>query len=127
MKKFLAFLLVILVLSGAGCANGHGGERLTPEEAHNLMEENEDVLLVDVRSPSEYEEKRIPGAVLIPLSSLEESIAIYAKETSTPIILYCQSGRRSATAVEVLIDLGYGEVYDLGGIADWPYETKAGP
>jgi rhodanese-related sulfurtransferase len=41
-------------------------------------------------------------------------------------IVYCRSGNRSATAAQMLIDLGYQNIYDMGGIIDWPYETETG-
>ncbi len=83
-------------------------------------------VLMDVRTPEEYTEAYIPGAVLLPLDDIAQKAETVLPDKDAVIILYCRSGRRSAIAAEELMDMGYKTVYDLGGIIDWPYETTGG-
>ena len=72
-------------------------------------------ILLDVRTWEEYNSGHIDDAVNIPLQTIEK-----VKETFTdkqvPIFVYCRSGVRSATASQELINMGYRDVYDIGGI-----------
>lgn len=74
-------------------------------------------LLIDVRTPAEYAEAHLPGAVNLPLDSLQATIGRHAPDRGSRIELYCRSGRRSAAAAGLLRDLGYRDVHDLGGYA----------
>src|SRR4051812_30579620 len=77
-------------------------------------------LLIDVRELDEYEQGAIPGAVHVPRGFLESRIENVARDRSTPIILSCQSGARSAFAAKSLQDLGYESVRSLaGGFSRW--------
>ncbi|MDN5322530.1 MAG: phage shock protein [Clostridia bacterium] len=62
--------------------------------------------------------------MLLPLNSIEEKVVELIPDKDTKIFVYCRSGNRSKTASELLIKLGYTNVYDMGGINDWPYETE---
>uniref|UniRef100_A0A540VBZ7 Rhodanese-like domain-containing protein n=2 Tax=Litorilinea aerophila TaxID=1204385 RepID=A0A540VBZ7_9CHLR len=73
--------------------------------------------LVDVRTPAEFQEGFIPGAIQISLQELQQKMARIPKDR--PVIVYCRSGNRSAFAANLLMQAGYEEVYDLGGIVDW--------
>ena len=99
--------------------------RISSSDAKQLMD-HEDVLLIDVRTSEEYIEKRIPNSILIPLDQLEETIKNYSKTKDQTIILYCRTGTRSMEASFLLQRLGYTNVYDLGGLNTWPYETING-
>lgn len=72
-------------------------------------------VLLDVRTPQEYQEGRIPGSKNIPLQNLDR-IASVVKDPETPLFVYCYSGARSSQAVRVLRQLGYTQVKNLGGI-----------
>lgn len=74
-------------------------------------------ILLDVRTPEEFRDQRIPGAVNIPLQSLERRLAELPQDQT--IVLYCRSGNRSATAANILARAGYESVYDMGGIIAW--------
>ena len=74
-------------------------------------------ILVDVRTPEEFREGRIPGAVNIPLQSLQSRLAELPQDET--IVLYCRSGNRSADAARILARAGYESVYDMGGIIAW--------
>jgi phage shock protein E len=98
---------------------------LTPEEAKRLLEEEKDnVLLLDVRTPPEHVQVRIPNSLLIPLDELRFAYANLPKDKK--IIVYCRSGERSAFATYLLRHFGY-EAYNLaGGILTWSYERESG-
>jgi len=81
--------------------------------------------LIDVRNQDEYDEKHIVGSILIPLDTVKENISDKIKNKDTKIIAHCKSGKRSAEACEILVDLGYTDVSSLdGGIEAWPYQTE---
>jgi adenylyltransferase/sulfurtransferase len=74
---------------------------------------------VDVREQDEWQEGHIPGAVHVPRGNLESRIEGVV-DKSTPVVIYCAAGNRSAFAAKTLEELGYGEVYSLrGGFTDW--------
>lgn len=100
-------------------------QKLTPAEAKAMMEEHEGAVILDVREREEYDELHIPGAALLPVDSIAEDTAAGAIPAKDSLVLiYCRSGRRSEIAANALLELGYTNVYDFGGILDWPYETE---
>ena len=84
-----------------------------------------DEIVLDVREQDEYDEKHISEAILLPVGMIDEDTAEgVIPEKDTPVLVYCRSGNRSKTASQKLVDLGYTQVYEFGGIKDWPYETE---
>ncbi|NBD37143.1 MAG: hypothetical protein GVY10_01060 [Verrucomicrobia bacterium] len=73
--------------------------------------------LVDVRSRREFREHRIPGAVNCPVGEIGREVRKELGETEKPLVLFCQSGVRSAAGARQLRQLGYAEVYNLGTYA----------
>lgn len=98
-------------------------QQITPEEAVEKMAGEDDVVLIDVRTQEEYDTGHIEGSLLIPLDVIAEDIETAVADKETEIIIYCRSGNRSRTAATILLELGYQNVYDLGGINDWPYDV----
>ena len=88
-----------------------------------MMNELTDYILLDVRTAEEFREIRIAGAVLIPDNEIRGRAAAELSDKNAVILVYCRSGRRSANAAYELIGMGYKNVYDFGGIIDWPYST----
>lgn len=88
---------------------------ITLEEAKQLLKENSDAILIDVRSPQEYMENHLNGAILMPLYELKENISYIIKDKSSLIIVYCQYGTRSKKAVQILNKMGYFNVYNIKG------------
>ena len=74
-------------------------------------------LLVDVRTPQEFNSGYIEGAVNIPLQELAQRADEIPQDQ--PVVLYCRSGNRSSSAAKMLASAGYEQVYDLGGVIDW--------
>ena len=77
-------------------------------------------VLVDVREDNEWDKSRIPGAIHVGRGVLEANIESRVPQKSTPVVVYCQSGSRSAVATDVLIKMGYTNVSSLaGGLAGY--------
>lgn len=96
--------------------------KIDAEEAKRMMDE-EEIILVDVRRPMEYEESHIPGAILLPNENIEDFDPVELPDKEAVLLIYCRTGVRSKQASDKLVKLGYKHVYDMGGITDWPYET----
>lgn len=97
---------------------------ITPEEAKTIMDSEEGYVVLDVRTQEEYDEKHIPGAVLLPNTEIEAKAEDMLTDKAQLILVYCRSGRRSKQAAEALVKLGYTNVKEFGGIIDWPYEVE---
>lgn len=86
--------------------------------ARKMLSESRDLYLLDVRTPQEYFQMRLPDAHLIPIDRFLARIAEVPKDQ--PLLVYCAVGYRSAQVAEYLARQGYPEVYDLrGGIEAW--------
>ena len=100
-----------------------GYEQITPEEAKAIMDRGEADVILDVRTPDEFESSRIAGAILLPDYEIEEKAESVLPDKDAVILVYCRSGRRSKEASAKLAELGYTNVKEFGGIIDWPYAT----
>ncbi|HMN13089.1 MAG TPA: rhodanese-like domain-containing protein [Bellilinea sp.] len=76
-------------------------------------------ILIDVRTPEEYQTGHLPGALLLPVDQIAQEIQSVVPDKDTPVMVYCRSGNRSATAAKALDKLGYTVIFDLGGIKDF--------
>ena len=97
---------------------------LTPSQARAKMEAYPDAIILDVRTQEEFDTERIPGAVLLPDFEVEAQAAYVLPDRDALILIYCRSGRRSLNTANLLASMGYTNVYDFGGILDWPYERE---
>ncbi|MFT5701887.1 MAG: rhodanese-related sulfurtransferase [Desulforhopalus sp.] len=90
------------------------------EELKKVLDEDEDIVLLDVRTPREYEAVHIPGAVNISRGLLEFSIWSVVPDKEEKIYVYCKSGARAALATKQLNDFGYKNAVSVTtGMADW--------
>jgi len=128
MKKGMILLVLILVLTGCGAAPQEGSvgyQQITAEEAKEMIDTLDDEIILDVREQDEYDTKHIPDAILLPVGMIDEDTAEgVIPEKDSVVLVYCRSGNRSKTASNKLVQLGYTQVYEFGGINDWPYETE---
>ena len=95
--------------------------KISAEEAYEMMASQE-VVVVDVRTQEEYDGGHIESAVLVPDESIGSEMPEALPDKEATLLIYCRSGRRSKEAAQKLLELGYQNVYDFGGIIDWPYE-----
>ncbi|MDQ1253391.1 MAG: hypothetical protein QG646_2558 [Euryarchaeota archaeon] len=131
------FLLIASGIAGACVKSQYNApnvyKNVTVGEAKKMLE-NEDLFLLDVRTPAEYNYAHIEGATLIPLKNvpahdpvnlsenklLAKKLNELPKNKTTEILVYCLSGRRGADASQIIADAGYKEVYNMqDGIGAW--------
>ena len=125
MKQLCAVLGLVLMLMATSCKEdvSKGEVRVvTPEEMQMLLEQK-DVQLVDVRTPEEYKEGYIANSQNIDFNSPTFDEDISKLDKSKPVILYCKAGGRSAKCSQKLLDAGFIKIYDLeGGITQWEFQ-----
>ena len=116
----------MLTACGQAKANDQGAAYLniTAEEAKQIMDSEEGYIILDVRTQEEYDEGHIPGAIVISHEEIEEKAEDVLTDKDQLILVYCRSGRRSKIAAEALVELGYTNIKEFGGIIDWPYEVE---
>jgi rhodanese-related sulfurtransferase len=128
---------ILLIMTGlflflTACPRGKAADTqpcwqtITAKEAYRMMGELDNYILLDVRTPAEFQETRIDGAVLIPDYESKDRAEVELPDKNVFIFVYCRSGRRSAQAAANLAALGYKNIYDFGGIISWPYKTVSG-
>ena len=147
--KITKHLLLTLCTGVTACAAPPAGPDagftpISPQKAKEMMDAGQELLILDVREQDEYDSGHIPGAKLLPLSTIRpasaaqiirrcaadlEGMASSVPVRGTPgvivaVLVYCHSGRRSRKACLLLSKLGYTHICDLGGILDWPYEKE---
>ena len=128
MKKLILLLLAMMLLTACGQykENDQGAVyvNITAEEAKQIMDSEEGYIILDVRTQEEYEEGHIPGATQISHEEITEKAEEVLTDKDQLILVYCRSGRRSKIAAEALVELGYTNIKEFGGILDWPYEIE---
>jgi rhodanese-related sulfurtransferase len=127
-KKLIWIFLAVAMLAACGQNKEIKQEaayvNITAQEAKELMDSREDYIILDTRTREEYDESRIPGAILIPHDEILEKAEDVLADKDQLILVYCRSGRRSKLAAEDLVTLGYTNIKEFGGIIDWPYEVE---
>ncbi len=103
-------------------ANTLGYEQITQVKAKEIMDSGAEYILIDARTQEEFAQGHIEGAVMIPEYEIRDRAEQEIPEKDTLILVYCRSGRRSKIASEELVNLGYTNVKEFGGIIDWQYE-----
>ena len=128
MKKLLFLLLAVMLLTACGQAKENDWEaaymNITAEEAKQIMDNEEGYVILDARTQEEYDQGHIPGAIRISHDEITEKAEEVLTDKDQLILVYCRSGRRSKIAAEALVELGYTNIKEFGGIIDWPYEVE---
>ena len=131
----LASLLLLSSCGGQdtpaeGMRDGEGAERsyrqISQEEAAQLIERESGYVILDVRTAEEFAAGHIPGAVNLPNEDIGGERPAELPDTKQLILVYCRTGRRSKEASQKLLELGYDNVAEFGGIVTWPGEIVTG-
>jgi len=124
MKRFLTGLLIaVSLLTFAACAPKAQYHLITAEQAKERLDSGDALLLVDVRTKEEFDAGHIEGALLLPNEEILDTPPELLPDKTAEILIYCRSGNRGAQAAKKLVAMGYTNVYDFGGIIDWPYDV----
>ncbi|GAB6154238.1 hypothetical protein JCM17380_29880 [Desulfosporosinus burensis] len=136
MKKsvfLVIFVVVVSFLSIVGCAQVQSDtekkvtvQTISAETAKKRLDAEKGIVLLDVRTVAENNEKRIPGSVLIPVEVINSQAPEKLRDKDAVIFVYCRSGSRSTIAAQTLAKMNYTNVHNLGGINNWPYQTESG-
>ena len=117
MKKVIALMASVLLL--AGCSSSSSAVDLSVSEFSSKVAEA-GVITLDVRTPGEFNEGHIEGALLVDFQSGNFENEIVSLDKSKTYAVYCRSGNRSGQAVKVMSDAGFTDLYNLdGGVIDW--------
>ena len=136
-KKIIMAIMIITSILSAGCASSQYAQVPTAERASvfkinaeeakaRLEQEGDKIIIVDVRTAEEYNEAHIEKAILLPVKTIGKSASVVIPDLEAVYFVYCRTGSRSAAASAQLVQMGYRNIYDLGGIMDWPYGTVSG-
>ena len=109
----MRIVAAVLACVLGGCAH----PTITGEGAHALVKQG--AFLLDVRSPGEFAEGHVPGAVNVPVQELEATLPSLPNDRNRQIVVYCRSGMRSSRARTILLKAGYSKVEDFGGMSNW--------
>ena len=128
MKKLVFLFLAVMMLTACGQdkENDQGAVyvNITAEEAKQIMDSQDGYIILDVRTQEEYDQGHIPDAIVISHEEIAEKAEEVLTDKEQLILVYCRSGRRSKIAAEALVELGYTNIKEFGGIIDWPYEVE---
>ncbi len=127
----LALLLTAVTLSA--CSTGDSDQtaddgaavyhKISAKDAKAAMDSEENIVILDVREQYEFDAGHIPDATLLPLGDISAKAAQILPDKDQKILVYCRSGSRARTAANTLVRMGYTQIYDLGGIINWPYDV----
>lgn len=110
--------------NGGSGNSSNSYQQVDAETAKELMDTEDDYVILDARTQAEYDEGHIPGAILIPHDTVATAAEDALPDKDQLILVYCRSGNRSKQASQALVDLGYTNVVEFGGINSWPYEVE---
>lgn len=119
----IIFMIVALLLVCVGCDNKsavvNSYEKISMDEAVELMEEEEGYIILDVRRDDEFAAGHIPNAINVPNEIIGDGEIAELPDKDQMILVYCRSGNRSKQAAQKLVDLGYTNIIEFGGIISW--------
>ena len=125
MKKILPLLLSALALTACNSASSENSfQQISMDEAITQMAEEDNFILLDVRTPEEFAGGHIPGTINVPNEIIGENDITELPDKDQRIYVYCRSGNRSKQAAAKLVNLGYTNVVEIGGIIDYHGEIE---
>tara|TARA_X000001036_G_C20327462_1_gene663052 strand:+ start:334 stop:708 length:375 start_codon:yes stop_codon:yes gene_type:complete len=123
MNKFLLFFIFIYSVSFSQTSNSPTVETIDNDFSKNLITQN--IKIIDVRTPKEFNNGHIPNATNIDIKSSDFMTKISNLNKKIPYLIYCKSGNRSGKASAIMDSLGFSKIYDLkGGFSKWSLENK---
>ena len=99
-------------------------KHVSMDDIVEIMNENKNYIILDVRTIAEYNEGHIPNAICIPNETIGSNTISELPDKEQLILVYCRSGNRSKQAAEKLKKLGYTNLIEFGGIIDWKGEIE---
>ena len=134
MKKIILIIIILtIIIIGVVCVMNRKEKIIENEviikhismnDIVQIMEENENYIILDVRTQAEYNQGHIPNAICIPNETIDENVVNKLLDKNQMILVYCRSGNRSKQAAEKLKKLGYTNLIEFGGIIDWKGEIE---
>ena len=134
MKKIILIIIILtIIIIGIVCIMNKKEKIIENEviikhismnDIVQIMEENENYIILDVRTQAEYNQGHIPNAICIPNETIDENVVNKLPDKNQMILVYCRSGNRSKQAAEKLKKLGYTNLIEFGGIIDWKGEIE---
>ncbi len=120
--KFIVFSIFLSAVIFVGCAQTNEENAITVDQLREMMRNDSNLVLLDVRNPYELEDKslgHIDGVLNIPLPELEKRLGELDEFKDKDIAVICRSGRRSGTATDLLVKNGFNAVNVLGGMVQY--------
>lgn len=130
MQSYTLFILIIALLAFILYrkffrTTNRNITNISTEEAHQLIETNRDLVIIDVRTKQEFKAGHIPGSKSIPVGEFASRINELKKYKDTPILVHCASGGRSPAAVRILLEHDFSNIYHMKqGLNGWKYGLK---
>lgn len=125
MRQYKVVPLIFLIALAGFYTQAQSVKRLDPQNFDKKLREAKEPILMDVRTAGEFAQGHLPKAQLFDIYSNDFKSKLSKLDKTKPVFVYCKGGSRSDSAVDILSDLGFREIYDLsGGISAWRKENK---
>ena len=115
----ISAVIFSLLFTGCSSAAQNSWQSISQAEALEIMQKEQNIMILDVRTEQEYADEHISGAVNLPNESIGTEPPALLPDKDQVILVYCRSGNRSKQAAQKLADLGYTNIKEFGGINTW--------
>lgn len=122
-QRLLPLILLLTIMSHF--AQAQSVKKLDSQDFDKKLKESKEAYLIDVRTPGEYAQGHLANALSIDIYKDDFRSRVSKLDKTKPVFVYCKAGSRSSSAVDIMEDLGFKEIYDLsGGILAWQKANK---
>jgi rhodanese-related sulfurtransferase len=122
-QGFLPVFALMMVVSLF--AQAQSVKKLDPQNFDKKLKESKEAILIDVRTPGEFAQGHLVNALSIDIYANDFKSRVAKLDKTKPVFVYCKAGSRSGSAVDIMEDMGFKEIYDLsGGIISWQEANK---
>lgn len=123
MKRIILIMLAVMLLAGCSAeVNELSYKQISTEAAIEMMADETNYIILDVRTPEEYDAGHIEDAINIPNETIGSNEIEELPDKDQLIMIYCRSGNRSKQVADKLVKLGYTNIVEFGGINTWTGE-----